>query len=117
MQLATLRDSLDGPTEILTQGTTIFDELAVLEVLNDELGTSFDPQGASLDLGMFYDVDPFDVRDVLPHFDLDNSLVHGSYPDPTFGRVPLPEPDSTLQLAAGIAAVLALARRRRGRDA
>ncbi len=116
MHLASLRSSLDGPTSVLNQGTSTIDEATILEALNTMLGTSFGSEGATLDLGLFYDVDPFDVRDVLPEFDAVNAVQDGSFPDPTFRGVLLPEPSLPGQLVAAVAALAMLRRRRGGRS-
>ena len=116
IQLAALAGSLDTPTSILNTGTTLFDEANIISALNTKLGTNFDNQGAVLDLGLFYDRAPFDVRDVLPTFDAGNAIDDGSFPDPTFGSVLVPEPGLLASQVASLATLLLILRLRSRRE-
>ncbi len=116
IQLATLVGSLDAPTSILNTGTTLIEEAKILDALNTKLGTNFNSQGAILDLGLFYDQAPFDVRNVLPTFDAGNSVPDASFPDPTFGVVLLPEPDFIAGQLASVALLSLLFRWRSRRE-
>jgi hypothetical protein len=115
--LATLQGSLDVPTQILATGTTLFDEQAALASIDTKLGTNLANDGAFLYLGGFYDVAPFDPRYVLPTFDESNRIPDGSFPDPTFGRVLVPEPDATMAIIVGALALALLARHRNRKTA
>jgi hypothetical protein len=114
VQIAALRSALDGPTTILNLGTVSLDEQLGIDFLNDSLGTEIDASGAILDLALFYEEHPFDLRGVLPTFDESNGVVADSFPDPTFrGVLTAPAPTSPLLSAASLITLGLLGRVRR----
>lgn len=93
-QLEDLLSAIDGPTQVLDEGTASIDEARAIQALNNALGTTFDSQGAILDLTRFFGgaVAPTSIRAQLPAFDDRNRIVDGSLPDPTFDGALQPVP-------------------------